>query len=149
MTITLHTLKLALLVFWSLWLSIVFMTNAFEGLILINVLPESWKFASKNYQAIQEAAAKYALTARWAGILFIGVIGWQAVAAVFFWLAVAGYLRGHVQALYSGFFISLGFWMAIMIADELFKAYEKQITHLLVFSAQLLSLLVILALPVE
>lgn len=147
MTLTLHTIKLALLVFWSLWLSIVFMTNAFEGLILINVLPQSWKFASKNFQSIKEATAKYALTAKWAGILFFGVVIWQAAAAVFFWLAVAGFLRGHTQALYSGFFVSLSFWMAIMIADELFKAYEKQISHLLVFSAQLISMLVILALP--
>ncbi len=37
-------IKIGLVFFWSLWLTIVFLTNLFEGLQYLRVLPEGWKF---------------------------------------------------------------------------------------------------------
>jgi len=47
----------------------------------------------------------------------------------------------------AAFACGLGLWAAFMIADEIFKQYDTQRSHVLFFGAQLLTLLVLHALP--
>ena len=56
---TLFTLKLGLVIFWMLWQLIVFLTNLFEGLKLLRIVPPYWKFASQNYQSVEQATGAY------------------------------------------------------------------------------------------
>jgi hypothetical protein len=146
-TVDLSTLKAGLLFFWSLWLTLVLVTNVFDGLKQLGVLPDSWRWASGNFQAIAESVP----LPRWAvGLLFLGVIIWEAFGVVLFWSAFYGYglvgSAGLVQV-YTAFAVSLALWSAFMIADEVFRIYAYQSTHLLLFVGQLLSVLVIGLLP--
>lgn len=147
MVVTAVMVKQGLLFFWSLWLTLVFLTNTAEGLKVAGFLPPHWKFASDNYRAIKEATALYA-PPEWAtAILFAGVVLWQGLATLLFWLSLSGYTGGDLGRVYLAFLASLGLWAAFMIADELCRAYEQQSSHLLIFTAQLATLLVIGLLP--
>jgi hypothetical protein len=150
MLITLTTLKLGLLFFWTLWLSLVLLTNLFAGLKAASLLPERWKFASKNYQAIAEATATYSAPAWLPGILFAGVILWQGLAVFLFGQAAMSSLSAgslDLAASTTAYVVSLGLWAAFMLADEVFKVYEGQSSHLLIFLGQLVTLVSLYVLP--
>jgi hypothetical protein len=146
-TIDLSTLKAGLLFFWSLWLTLVLVTNVFDGLKQLGALPDWWRWVSGNFQAIAESVP----LPRWViGLLFLGVVIWEGFGVVLFWNAFYGYgvtrTAGLVEV-YTAFAVSLALWSAFMIADEVFRIYAYQSTHLLLFAAQLLTLLVIGLLP--
>ena len=89
MSMELLTLELALLLFWAAWFSIVFLTNLFGGLKALGVLPESWRFASKNYEAVAKATSIYAAPSWVPPLLFAGVVLWQLLAAALYAWAFA------------------------------------------------------------
>ena len=150
MIISLTTLKIGLVFFWSLWLSIVFLTNFFEGLKHLGWLPENWKFASQNFQLIQKTMRVYQPPGWLPAVLFIGVILWQALAFLLFWNAFRLLLVSGLSALpqvNTAFAVSLALWAAFMVSDEVFCAYEQQSSHVSLFLAQLLTLLALHLLP--
>ena len=94
------TLKRLLLLFWAVWLSGVVVFNATDGLKTLGVLPATFVWASGNYGAIQEVLAPFALPTALAGILFAGVIVWEAVCAALYWrsgLSFAGFRQPHTR----------------------------------------------------
>ena len=139
----LPALKLALLLFWTAWFAVVFLTNVFGGLKAMGALPPSWKFASGNYQAVAKATARYGPPAWLPPVLFVGVVLWQlAAAALFAWAAGAWLLEGRLdwRAVNLAFGAGIGLWAAFMLADEIVLKYEFERTHELLFIAQLVSL---------
>lgn len=146
----LPTLKLALLLFWTAWFAVVFLTNVFGGLKAMGVLPPSWKFASANYQAVVEATGRYGPLPWVPPVLFVGVVLWQlAVAALFAWAAGAWMLDGRLdwRAVNLAFGGGIGLWAAFMLADEIVLKYEFERTHELLFIAQLACLVAMHVLP--
>ena len=144
-------LKRLLLLFWAVWLTVVFATNLADGLKALGLLSEGWAFASGNFQLITETTARYGTPAAVNGVLFAGVIGWEAVAAGLFWRAGASY-RGRVtsrSAVYAAFTVSLLLWAGFLLADELFIAYAAAGTHLRLFVAHLVTLVAVELLPEE
>ena len=141
---TLFTLKLGLVIFWMLWQLIVFLTNLFEGLKLLRIVPPYWKFASQNYQAVEQATGAYQAPLWVPKLLFLGVLVWQLATLILF-------VRGTVLTASHGSFLldpvteafaaSLGLLAAFMIADEVCKQYEVERAHVLFFTAQLATLL--------
>lgn len=143
-------LKLALLLFWTAWFAVVFLTNVFGGLKAMGVLPPSWKFASTNYQAVVKATAIYGPPAWLPPVLFVGVALWQlAITALFAWAAGAWLLDGQLdwRAVNLAFGAGIGLWAAFMLADEIVLKYEFERTHELLFIAQLASLVAMHVLP--
>lgn len=137
-------LKRCLLLFWAIWLTVVFATNALDGAKALGWLRENWAFASGNYRFLVETTARYGTPAWLDGLLFLGVICWEGTGAVLFWLA---WLRFSERRVYAAFVVSLTLWSAFAIADEVFIAYAVEGTHLRLFTAQLVSLLSIACLP--
>lgn len=146
----LRALKLALLLFWTAWFAVVFLTNAFGALKAVGMLGGSWKFASANYQAVVKATAMYRPPAWLAPLLFAAVLLWQlAVAALFAWAAGAWLLEGRLdwRAVNLAFGGGIMLWAAFMLADEITLKYEFERTHELLFIAQLASLVAMHVLP--
>jgi hypothetical protein len=142
-------LKRCLLLFWAVWLTVVFTTNVLDGCKALGLLGQNWAFASGNYRFLQDTTARYGTPAWLNEMLFVGVIGWEGVAALLFWLAWLRF-RGSEERpwlLYTAFTVSLTLWSAFLIADELFIAYAVAGTHLRLFTAQLITLLAIEILP--
>ena len=142
-------LKRVLLLFWAVWLSVVFLSNLADAGKGIGLLGESWAFASGNLSFIKETTARYGTPDLVNALLFAGVIFWEGIAALLFWLAgwtVRGKDSGR-KVLYYAFTTSLLLWGAFLIADEVCIAYPVESTHLRLFIAHLVTLLAIELLP--
>jgi hypothetical protein len=143
-------LKFVLLFVWAAWLTVVFTTNALDGLKALGVLPENWAFASGNYRLLVATTARYGTSAGINAVLFAGVIAWEAAAAVLFWRAVWLFpsrgTKGNGPA-HLAFAVSLALWGSFLFADEIFVAYGLEGKQLLLFTSQLVALLVIELLP--
>ncbi len=139
-------IKTGLVFFWSLWLTIVFLTNLFEGLQHLRVLPEGWKFVSQNYEMIRKTVAIYDPPSWLAGLLFLGVLLWQGLALVFLWIAFSLLVTSGLAALPqvdAAFAVLLALFGAFMVTDEIFRAYDNQASHMQIFIAQLATLLAV------
>jgi hypothetical protein len=143
-------LKLMLLLIWAAWFTIVFATNAFDGLKALEMLPPEWAFVSGNYRFVTETTARYGVPSWLNALLFLGVVAWEATAAMLFWCAVwrvrFPQTRGRSPARLA-FAVSLGLWGAFLLADEIFIAYAVEGAHMRIFTAQLVTLLVVELLP--
>jgi hypothetical protein len=148
-----HTifLKRTLMAFWAVWLTLVCITNALDGAKALGVLGEAWAFTSGNYRFLVETTSRYGTPAWLNGLLFLGVICWEGLAALFFWLTCLRFRgkgrEGGTPLLHIAFTVSLMLWAAFMVADEVFIAYAVEATHMRLFIAQLTTLLVIDLLP--
>jgi hypothetical protein len=137
-------LKRGLVLFWAAWLSLVFVTNLLDGAKAIGLLPDSWAFASGNYAFLCLTTARYGTPQSVNGLLFGGVICWEGLAALLFWLAWRTFPG---RLLYPAFAAGLSLWAAFVLADEVFVAYAVEATHWRLFTAQLVTLLAIRLLP--
>jgi hypothetical protein len=138
---SLSVIKRGLLIFWAAWTGLVFSSNAADGLKELRVLPESWVFASGNFNLMMKVTAIYHQPEWIVVTLFGGVIGWQAVGTWVYWRAAVKPSAG--ARILSAFGINLALWAAFMIADEVFLAYPMENVHRAVFTAQLLTLIVV------
>jgi hypothetical protein len=142
-------LKRGLLLFWAAWLTLVFATNVLDGAKAVGLLGGSWAFASGNYAFLCQTTARYG-TPAWANaLLFAGVVCWEGLAAVLFWLAGGTFGAGRRgrRALYAAFAAGLSLWAAFLLADEVFIAYPVAATHWRLFTAQVATLLAVELLP--
>jgi hypothetical protein len=129
----------------------VLLSNLSDAGKAAGLIGESWAFASGNWEAIKGTTARYGTPDVVSAFLFAGVILWEAVAASLFWLAFwkfRGKKSGH-KVLYLAFTAALLLWAAFFVSDEVFIAYAFEATHLRLFIAYLVTLLVIELLPEE
>lgn len=134
-----------LLLFWGSWFSLVAFTNFANLLKVLNRLENLWQFSSGNFEEVEAAAQKYSLPSFVPLALFVLLLAGQILAAVCFTGAVLAAVlnRGTYQewqaAAYAVGLLNMGF---LILGVEMFRVYEKQVTHLLGLSALLLSMLV-------
>ena len=141
----LDRLKLALLLFWSAWFAIVFATNAFSALKAAGRLPQGWRFASRNYEAVAKAVSVHRAPGWVPAALFAGVLAWQLAACVLFCDAFFVSLAAAVVqagAADRAFAAGIGLFAAFMVADELTIKYAYEQAHELLLVAQLACLVV-------
>jgi hypothetical protein len=143
-------LKRGILLFWSVWISVVVTMNVFDGLKALGLLPENWKAASGNYKAIVDATARYG-TPHWLdAVLFLGVILWEGLAMVLFWWALRRYRAGHFRrwrAIYLAYTVLLGVFGAFIVMDEIFHEYRVEGDHRGISVLLLVSLMALQLLP--
>lgn len=144
------SLKRYLLLFWSLWFSVVLSTNVCDALQELGLLGEPWRFASGNFRFLSETTARYHVPGAVNAVLFLGVLLWEGSATFFFWRTwweTRDRLVKKARFLYPAFSVSLLLWAAFLLADEMLIAYAVAATHLRLFTAQLATLLAIVLLP--
>src|SRR2546425_10245544 len=130
-----RTLKSGVLLFWAAWFTIVLITNVCDALKAGRVLPSGWTFSSGNWELMLKVTAVHATPVAIVGVMFLGVIAWEAVAGLLFWRAWAAGGRGGVIA----FVVGLALWATFALADEVFLAYAVQAGHLPLFGLQLVN----------
>ena len=143
------TLKRGLLLAWALWFGIVFLTNACDALKALGVLSHDWSFASGNYDFIAKTTAIYHLPAWADGVLFGGVIVWEGACTLLFVRAflVTGQKWGVAGPVLDAFVASTALWVAFILADEIFVAYQIEATHREIFTSLLATLIALVILP--
>jgi hypothetical protein len=143
-------IKRIILLFWAVWLSVVVTTNTLNGLEVSGVLPQSFKFVSGNWQWINQVMDPLGVPRDLQAVLFVSVIGWEALAAILYWRAVVTY-RGRPltqeKATIYACGVNLGLWAAFQVLDEVFMAYEAERVHRVIFINQVLTLLLLHLLP--
>jgi len=143
-------LKLVLVTGWALWITVVFTTNVLDALQELKVLPQGWKAHSGNFDYIDAVTARYGVPDWMDAILFGGAIAWEGAIAFLLWRAVADLSRPRATvppAVSAAFLVSLPLWLAFAVADELFIDFQPEATHLRIFIAQAVTLLLIWLLP--
>ncbi len=141
MSISASWIPLGLLIFWAAYFTIVLVMNACDALKAFGLLPQKWKFASGNYHLIRKATQTYRAPAWLDRVLFLSVIAWQTLAAVLLWLAVDGW--PGLPAVDTALAVGIALFAAFILVDEIFKEYKSENDHMLIFAAQLLTLLAI------
>ncbi|WP_128545976.1 hypothetical protein [Larkinella soli] len=122
-----HRLRAGLLLFWSLYFTSVFLSNSGDALKAAGLLPDDWLFVSGNYELVRKVVGIYRPPGWLAGLMFAGVIGWQAAGLALFWQAFLLTLRRATEyrvAIHRAFALTIGLWAAFILADEFFLAYE-------------------------
>jgi hypothetical protein len=138
-----RTLPRGLLFFWSVWTSLVTLTNLLDGLKSLRILPPTWAFASGNYAYMASVTARYHTPGAVTATLFTGVVLWEALASFLLWRAFAAYGAGGRDvgtAVRNAFTVSIALWCAFAITDEIFFVFDAESTHLRLFVAQLVTL---------
>lgn len=136
-----------ILSFWAVWFSVVLASNVADALVSLGILSDAWPFASGNVSLIGESIAVYSLGRGTAALLAAGVITWQLAASVLFWRAAlepGGVPPQPSARACSAFAVSLAFWGALLVADELFLVYRHAgltLVHWCVATAEIVSLL--------
>jgi hypothetical protein len=138
-----RTLKSGVLLFWAAWFTIVLITNVCDALKAGRVLPSGWTLSSGNWELMLKVTAVHATPVAIVGVMFLGVIAWEALAGMLFWRAWAAGGRGGLVA----FVVGLSLCAAFALADEVFLAYAVEASHLRLFGLQLLSVLALRLLP--
>jgi hypothetical protein len=140
--VPLYAIKVGLVGFWTLWFFIAFLTNVFDGMKTAGLLSSRWKFASDNFQAVAKATGTYQAPPWVPKLLFGCVILWEACAVGSFgWVLMSAWLTGSLSSgsLNLAFTVSGGLLAGFMLADEVFKQYDRERGHAVLFLAQLVS----------
>lgn len=149
------SIKRIILIFWALFFSLVFVTDLFDGLKAVGLLPDDWVFASTNFAFMLEVTEIYSTPTPVVALLFVGVIAWAGIAAAFFWRSALSFTgwNGPARRVHRiAFALGIGLWAAFLIADEFFLAYlstDVSGVHIRLFVAQMVSLLVVALVPDE
>jgi hypothetical protein len=138
-------LKRSLITVWSLWWTVVFATNLADAAKALGLLGQGWAFASGNYRLVTETIARYGPPPWLSGLLFFGVLCGEGLIACLFWRAswLIGVERTGQRAVRWAFIAAFTLWGAFLIADEICAAYAVEATHVRVFTAQMVTLLVL------
>jgi len=145
----LFKIKQGILLFWTAWFAIAFLTNLTDIFKALGFLPEAWSLASGNWAFLRQVTAIYGTPVELGALLFFAVMVWEAAAGFLFWQALMSFngRKGGLHVVSQSFAVSLALWAAFMLADEFFIAYELENTHRSYASFELLSLLAIYFLP--
>ena len=133
-TTTLVAIKRGLLLYWSLWFTIVFVTTLLGGLEALGAIDKGWKLAG----------------AKASGVLLACLMVWEGSAVVVFWWAFRkfrGLANADGRALAAAFILAISLFAALLLAGLLFGGHLLMATHLKILVALLLSFLVVYFLP--
>lgn len=113
-------------------------------------MPHAWPFASGNFRGVTQALNTYS-GSRWLPwLLFSGVLCSQLlVVCLYGWAVISSGSAGSLNwpAIDAACASGLGLWAAFMLADEIFKQYDVEHSHVLFFIAQLVTFVSFYLLP--
>lgn len=145
------TFKKGLIIFWFLWWLIALWTDIAGGLAHLGYLNAPWA-VDNNYPFLASSLSMYAVSEWIIVLLFIGIIVWSAISmSLYFWACLA--LRQPKTIwLYRAqiaFMVSLFFWLAFFLADQVVMKYDLEENHMVQGGFQFLSFLALYILPEE
>ena len=149
-TTTLVAIKRGLLLYWSLWFTVVFASNGLDGLKALGVIDKGWKLAGGDFTQISPAAAIYGVPARASGVLLVCLMVGEGITVAAFWRAFGkfrGLKNADGRALAAAFILAISLFAALLLADRFLGGHLFMAMHLKILVALLVSLLVVYFLP--
>ncbi|MFZ5817065.1 MAG: hypothetical protein ACOY93_17520 [Bacillota bacterium] len=131
-------LRQVVLLFWAAYFAVVGLTNILDLLHGLGLLPAGWRYLAGNLPLMIRLFAGVGLPAGAAGAALAGVVLWEGAAAWLFWRTLR-----RDEPPERACALGAGLWAAFLVADELLLSYSLEAVHLRLFTAQLLSWLVL------
>ncbi len=126
--------KKIIVVFWTVWLIVMLWTDVVGGLAALGWLHRSWA-PNTNYPFLVQSLAMYPLPAWVPPVLYVGITVWEFVATLFFIRASMALVKKSpaiwIPYAAKAFIVSLSFWFAFFIADQLVMKFELQANHMI------------------
>src|SRR5262245_25597629 len=136
------SIKIGLVLFWAIWLTVVTATNILDVLKQLGALPSTFTLVSYNFELVAKTVGAHGVPAVIAAARSAGVILWELLASVLLWRAWRAMHRGApatAPEVMQAFAVSLAIWAAFLIATELTVNYATAMTHKATLVTQLVS----------
>lgn len=143
--------KKDLVLFWAIWWLIAFWTDVVGGLAHLGYLQAAWA-PDSNYPFLVDSLKMYNAPGWLITFFFIGILLWSLLSALAFcWASLA---LGKSPAIWmsrarAAFIISLSFWLAFFLADQLIMKFDLEENHMVQGGFELLCFLTMYLLPSE
>lgn len=118
---------------WTLWITVVLITNIVD-----------FFSGGGNFALIKKTTAIYHVSDFFNQLLHNGVILWQVIIVCLFWYVCVNLVKyGEKKdiGLRLAYGVSLSFWLALMIANEVFRSYALEAAPVRIFIAQMATLI--------
>jgi hypothetical protein len=122
MVLTITALKQGILLLWATWLTMVTVMNVIEALKAVRVLPESVK-ASSNWTLMLRVTSVYKTPLWINGMMFAGVIIWEAVATLYLW---AAFFTGNIETATTALILCIALWGAFILVNQFFLVFNTE-----------------------
>lgn len=142
-------LKKILILFWTFWWLIALWTDIVGGLAHLGVLTASWA-PDTNYPSLVDSLKMYHVPAWVPQACFIAIITWSFLSTAAFCWASTGLTKQYevwMPRAEIAFIISLTFWLAFFIADQLVMKFDLEQNHMVQGGFQLLTFFALYILP--
>jgi hypothetical protein len=141
--LTIGVLKQGILLLWAIWLLMVTVMNIIEALKAARLLPASIK-GSANWPLMLRVTAVYKTPTWLNGVLFAGVILWEAVATFYLW---AAFFTGNLETATTALILGVALWGAFILVNQFFLVFNTEpaiaTVHRDLFVAFLVSLMAV------
>ncbi len=141
--INIELFKKIIIVFWAIWWLIALWTDVVGILAHLGLIHKSWA-QDINYPFLVQSLKIYPVANWFPAFCFIGILLWSLLSTVaFFGACLALHQREAVwmKRADSAFIISLCFWLAFFLADQLIMNFDLEANHMVQGGFQLLSYL--------
>lgn len=145
-----NTFNKILVLFWAFWWLIALWTDVVGGLAHLSIVNASWA-PDTNYPFLVESLKMYNVPGTLILIFFILILLWAFLSTIsFFWASFALYKPREIwiERARIAYIISLTFWLAFFIADQLVMKFDLEENHMVQGGFELLSFYALYILPV-
>lgn len=143
--------KKIIVLFWTIWWVIALWTDVVGILAHFKLLNSSWA-ADQNYSYLVQSLTMYNVP-NWLPLcLFMGILLWSLItASAFCWASLSLNCDSKVWRTRANhaFIISLTYWLAFFIADQIVMKFDLEQNHMVQGGFQLLTFLTLYLLPEE
>ncbi|KTD47552.1 hypothetical protein [Legionella quateirensis] len=141
--------KKTIIIFWTLWWILTFWTDFIGMFAHLQLIKESWA-PDANYPFLVESLKMYQVPALVPQLCFAGIMIWSFISSLaFIWtcLAMNQETERWMKRADTAFIISLSFWLAMFLADQLIMKFDLEENHMVQGGFQLLTYLALYILP--
>jgi hypothetical protein len=142
--------KKIIVIFWTIWWLIALWTDIVGGMAHLGWLSASWA-PDTNYPFLISSLKMYALPVWLPPVFFLGIITWSLVTSLAFIYAsfkmFSQGLKSAMKYIEMAFILSLTYWLAFFIADQLVMKFDLEENHMVQGGFQLLTFIALYCLP--
>ncbi|CEG56155.1 hypothetical protein [Legionella fallonii] len=141
--------KKIIIIFWMIWWLIALWTDVVGLLAHHGLLIKSWA-PNTNLPHLIDSLKMYSLPSWAPHLFFIGILLWSFIStAAFVWTGMSLHREVTIWMRRAdiAFVISISFWLAFFLADQLVMKFDLEENHMVQGGFQLLTYLMLYLLP--
>lgn len=126
---TSKTIQYIIILFWSIWFTLVSLSDITNLLQVMHILPSNFAFSSKNYGLVDQFLSLYNINSFDLTLLLFSIIVLAAtIISITFWIAMYSMSQIWIN---RAFLFSISFTMFFVLSDEVFIQYTIEHGHII------------------